>query len=159
MEKLDKADKEILQLLQENCRLSAREIAKKTGSLTTTVYAKIRRMEQIGVIKGYHAEINGEKVDRGIKAIVLVSFEYHKGIGKTLSQRSIAKHIASFEEVQDVYLISGDWDIVLKVVGKSVDGIGQFVMDKLRKLEGIDKVTTSMVFATEKESLQIALEK
>ena len=157
MEKLDKADKKILKLIQENCRLSAREIAKKTGSLATTVYAKIRRMEQLGVIKGYHAEVDGKKVNCGVKAMVLVSFKYHGAKEETLSQRSIAKRIALFEEVQDVYLISGDWDIVLKVVGESVDGIGQFVIDKLRKIEGIDKVKTSMVFATEKESLQVVL--
>jgi|TARA_Y100000310_G_C20698845_1_gene827796 DNA-binding Lrp family transcriptional regulator len=155
MEKLDKADKEILQLLQENCRLSAREIAKKTGSLTTTVYAKIRRMEQLGVIKGYHAEIEGKTVDRGVKAIVLVSFDYHSGKGKALSQRDIAKQVASFAEVQDVHIISGDWDLSLKVVAENVDKIGQFVIDKLRKIDGIDKVTSNLVFGTEKESLQI----
>ena len=155
MEKLDKIDIDILKQLQENCRMSAREIAKKTNSLTTTVYAKINRMEKLGVIKGYHAELNGKKVDRGIKAIVLVSFEYHAGKGKTLSQRDIAKQVASFAEVQDIHIVSGDWDLILKIVGKDVEEIGKFVIDKLRKIDGIDKVTSNMAFVTEKESLQI----
>jgi len=158
MERTDKADRKILKLLQENCKWSAREIAKKTESLTTTVYAKIKRMEELGIIKGYHAEINGKKLNCGNKAIVLVSFEYHQQKGKTLSQRDIAKTVASFEEVQDVHIVSGDWDLVLKIIGRDLDEIGQFVIDKLRKIDGIDKVTSNMVFVTEKESLKIKVE-
>lgn len=157
MIKLDQTDRKVLELIQQNCRWSAREIAKKTGSLTTTVYAKIRRMEDLGIIRGYHAEIDGKKIGQGVKAMVLVSFEYHKGGGGTLSQRDIAKRIASFEEVQDVHIVSGDWDMMLKVNGSSVDEIGQFVIDKLRKIEGIDKVTSSMVFVTEKEGLKVQI--
>lgn len=155
MEKLDKADREILMLMQENCRMSASEMAKKTGSLATTIYAKIRRMEELGIITGYHAELDGKKIGQGIKSIVLVSFSYHETSGKTLSQREIAKKIASFEEVQDVHIVSGEWDLVLKVSGESVDEIGKFVIDKLRKIEGIDKVMTSVAFATEKETLKL----
>jgi len=76
-----------------------------------------------------------------------------------LSQRKIAKEIAKFPEVQEVHIITGDWDILIKIKEKDVETIGKFVIDKLRIVEGIEKTLTCMVFETEKETTDIVLEK
>src|SRR3989344_7117423 len=112
---LDKHDIEVLRLLQDNCRLSAREIAKKTGILTTTVYAKIRRMEELGVIKKYNAVLDGKKLGKKETAFLLISFSYRSSGEKILSQREIANKIAAFPETQEVHIITGEWDILVKV--------------------------------------------
>jgi len=68
------------------------------------------------------------------------------------------KNISKFPEVQEVHIISGDWDILIKVKEKDVDAIGKFVVDKLRTVKGIEKTLTCMVFDTLKETTNIPIE-
>jgi len=154
--KLDEKDLAILTLLQKNCRMTAREIAQKIDSPITTVFAKIKRMEQQKIIKEYKAILNSKKLNFGTTAFILVSFSYRNG-ETPLSQRVIAEQIAKFPEVQEVHIISGDWDILIKVKEKDVDTIGKFVIDKLRTVKGIEKTLTCMVFDTTKETTEMTL--
>lgn len=155
---LDEKDIKILNILQLNCRLSAKEIAQEIGSPTTTVYAKIKRMEKLGVIKGYNALINPKAIGKGAAAFILASFAYSNSKLETLlSQREVAKEISSFPEVQEVHIISGDWDLLIKVRAEDVDAIGRFVIDKLRTVKGIEKTLTCMVFDSTKETTNIEI--
>ncbi|MEM3823925.1 MAG: Lrp/AsnC family transcriptional regulator [Candidatus Bathyarchaeia archaeon] len=156
--KLDEKDLAILALLQENCRMTAREIAQKIGSPITTVFAKIKRMEQLEIIKEYRAILNHKKLDFGVTAFILASFSYRTDKEEApLSQRAIAEQISKFPEVQEVHIISGDWDILIKVKEKDVDAIGKFVVDKLRAVKGIEKTLTCMVFDTLKETTVVPM--
>jgi DNA-binding Lrp family transcriptional regulator len=153
---LDEKDLAILTLLQKNCRMTAREIARKIDSPITTVFAKMRRMEQQKVIKEYKAILDSKKLNLGTTAFILASFSYRNG-ETPLSQRVIAEQIARFPEVQDVHIISGDWDILIKIKEENVDAIGNFVIDKLRTVKGIEKTLTCMVFDTQKETTELTL--
>ena len=153
---LDEKDLAILTLLQKNCRMTAREIARKINSPITTVFAKMRRMEQQEVIKEYKAILDSKKLNLGTTAFILASFSYRNG-ETPLSQRVIAEQIAKFPEVQDVHIISGDWDILIKIKEESVDAVGNFVIDKLRTVKGIEKTLTCMVFDTQKETTELTL--
>jgi DNA-binding Lrp family transcriptional regulator len=153
---LDEKDLAILTLLQKNCRMTAREIARKINSPITTVFAKMRRMEQQEVIKEYRAILDSKKLNFGTTAFILASFSYRNG-ETPLSQRVIAEQIAKFPEVQDVHIISGDWDILIKIKEESVDAVGNFVIDKLRTVKGIEKTLTCMVFDTQKETTELTL--
>ena len=156
--KLDEKDIEILKMLQENCKISSREIARKIGSLIPTVYAKIKRMEDLGIIKNYKAVLDSKKLDKKTTGLIFVSFGYRvPGVEEPLDQREIARKIAKFPEVQEIHIITGDWDMLIKVKAKDVDEIGRFVVDKLRKLQGIEKTLSCMVYDTPKESLDINL--
>lgn len=153
---LDEKDLAILTLLQKNCRMTAREIARKINSPITTVFAKMRRMEHLEVIKEYKAILDSKKLNFGTTAFILASFSYRNG-ETPLSQRVIAEQIAKFPEVQDVHIISGDWDILIKIKEESVDAVGNFVVDKLRTVKGIEKTLTCMVFDTQKETTELTL--
>jgi DNA-binding Lrp family transcriptional regulator len=155
--RLDEKDLGILDLLQKNCRMTAREIAQTIESPVTTVFAKMKRMEEMGIIKDYKAVLNAQKLNRGTTAFILASFSYRSKEGASLSQRKIAKEIAMFPEVQGVHIITGDWDILIKIKEKDVESIGRFVIDKLRFVKGIEKTLTCMVFETEKETTDIVL--
>lgn len=154
---LDKKDLEILRILQDDCRITARAISNKTSIPITTVFSKVKRLERLGVVKGYHAVLNSAKLNAGTTAFVLGSFAYRDESGKLLSQRDVAKQIAKFPEVQEVHIISGDWDILIKVKERDVESIGKFVVDRLRLVRGIEKTLTCLVFESEKESTAIAL--
>jgi DNA-binding Lrp family transcriptional regulator len=154
--KLDQKDAAILTLIQRDCKLTAREIATRVDSPITTVFAKTKRMEELGIIKGYKAILDSTKLDRGATAFILASVSYEtKNDGTQVSQRSMAKEIARFPEVQEVHIITGDWDLLLKVKGKDVDAVGKFVIDRLRMVRGIEKTLTCMVFETCKETTEI----
>lgn len=157
MRLLDKGDIQILRIIQENCRFTAREISDRTGIPVTTVFAKIKRMERIGIIKQYRAILDSAKLEAGTTAFVLGSFAYRAGDGEILSQKEVAKQIAKFPEVQEVHIISGDWDILMKVKAKDVESVGRFVVDKLRLVKGIEKTLTCLVFESQKETTSIAL--
>jgi DNA-binding Lrp family transcriptional regulator len=153
---LDPGDMKVLRIIQDNCRLTAREISDRTGLPVTTVFAKIKRIERLGLIKGYYAVLNSRELGVSTTAFVLASFAY-KGEERAVSQRKVAKEIASFPEVQEVHIISGEWDILIKVKAKDIDAVGRYVVDKLRLVKGIEKTLTCLVFESEKESAAIPL--
>src|SRR3990170_4873484 len=156
--KLDEKDLGILKLIQENSKLTAKQIAKKTGTPLTTVFAKTKRMEELGVIKEYRAIVAPEKLSAGTAAFILASVSYRtKADDVPISQRVVAEEIAKFPEVQEVHIITGDWDLLVKLRAESVDSIGKFVVDKLRLISGLEKTLTCMVFETVKETTSVAL--
>ncbi|UCH32241.1 MAG: Lrp/AsnC family transcriptional regulator [Candidatus Bathyarchaeota archaeon] len=156
MNQLDEKDTKILKLLQKNSKITAKQISKNIGSPITTVYSKIKRMEELGIIKEYTAILDSRKLDRGTTAFILVTFAYRPG-GKEspLSQRNVAKQIAMFPEVQEVHIITGGWDILIKVRTDHVDTLGKLVMDKLRTVEGVENTLSCIVYETVKESTDI----
>ncbi|XHH10119.1 MAG: Lrp/AsnC family transcriptional regulator [Candidatus Bathyarchaeia archaeon] len=154
--KLDDKDIAILLLIQENSKLTANQIAKKTGTPITTVFAKIKRMEEIGIIKQYRAILAPEKLNLGTAAFILAAVSYgNKEDGTPITQRDVAEEIARLADVQEVHIITGDWDLLVKVRAENVDAIGKFVVDKLRRINGLQKTLTCMVFETVKETTSL----
>jgi len=156
MAKLDADDRGVLRMIQANCRLTAREISAQTHLPVTTVFAKIKRLERLGLVKGYHAVLNSKELGAGTTAFILAAFAY-QAEERLASQHKVAKEIASFPEVQEVHIISGEWDILIKVKATDVESIGKYVVDKLRLVKGIEKTLTCLVFETEKESTAIPI--
>jgi len=156
--KLDEKDSAILMLIQENCKLTAKQIAKKVNAPITTVFAKTKRMEELGIIKEYRAIVAPEKLSAGTTAFILASVSYRaKADDVPISQRVVAEEIARFPEVQEVHIITGDWDLLVKLRAENVDAIGKFVVDKLRLIKGLEKTLTCMVFETVKETTEVAV--
>jgi len=156
--KLDEKDIKILNLIQENCKLTAREIAKRINSPITTVFARIKRLEKQGIIKGYKAILNAEKLGKGTTAFILVSFTYQPSkMDYQLTQREVAKEIARLPEVQEVHIVTGNWDLLLKVRVRDVEELGKFIVDRLRLVRGVEKTLTCVVLSTEKETTEINL--
>ena len=158
LSKLDEKDSAILMLIQENSKLTAKQIAKKVNAPITTVFAKTKRMEELGIIKEYRAIVAPEKLSAGTAAFILASVSYRaKADDMPISQRVVAEEIARFPEVQEVHIITGDWDLLVKLRAENVDAIGKFVVDKLRLIKGLEKTLTCMVFETVKETTEVAV--
>ena len=154
--KLDEKDAAILKLIQANSKLTAKQISKRINAPITTVFAKTKRMEDLGIIKEYRAIVAPEKLNAGTVAFILASVSYRTTVnGAPLSQRTVAQEIAKFPEVQEVQIITGDWDLLVKLRAENVDTIGKFVVDKLRLIQGLEKTLTCMVFETVKETTEV----
>ena len=114
-------------------------------------------MEEAGIIKQYRAILSPQKLNLGTAAFILacVSYTTIKADGTPVSQRDVAEEIARFPEVQEVHIITGDWDLLVKLRAENVDAVGKFVVDKLRRIRGLEKTLTCMVFETVKESTSL----
>jgi Lrp/AsnC family leucine-responsive transcriptional regulator len=156
---LDEKDREILKMLMEDAKAPAKDISAKIDSPITTVYSRIKRLEDAGVIKGYKPILDAAKLGRPTTAFIFVSFMYRPpGADKDLDQREVAKRVGKFPEVQEVHITTGDWDFLIKVKESDVNAVGRFVVDKLRMVPGISKTLTVMVFDSVKESVDVPLE-
>jgi DNA-binding Lrp family transcriptional regulator len=156
--KLDEKDSAILMLIQKDSKLTAKQISKKINVPITTVFAKTKRMEELGIIKEYRAIVSPETLSAGTAAFILASVSYRaKSDDVPISQRVVAEEIARFPEVQEVHIITGDWDLLVKLRAENVDAVGKFVVDKLRLIKGLEKTLTCMVFETAKETTEVAV--
>jgi DNA-binding Lrp family transcriptional regulator len=158
MLKLDEKDQAILTLIQQDSKLTAKQLAKKTGTPLTTVFAKIKRMEDQGIIQNYRAIVAADKLGAGTSAFIFAAVSYRSKTDNTpVSQRTVAEEIAKFPEVQEVHIVTGDWDLLIKLRAANVEAVGKFVVDKLRLISGLEKTLTCMVFTTVKETTAVAL--
>ena len=155
---VDEKDLEILRLLQEDAKIPAKEISRRIGSPITTVYSRIKKLEDSGIIAGYRPIIDAGALGKPTTAFIFASITYRTpGNSNPLDQRSIARQVARFPEVQEVHIITGDWDLLIKVKERDVASVGGFVVDKLRTVRGIEKTLTCMVFDAVKETQDFPL--
>ena len=123
---LDKKDMAILKLLQENARITVKEISDKIHLSTTPVHERIKRMEESGVIKQYVTLVDQNKVDLNLMVICYVSLKEHS---KTAGVKFI-KMVNELQEVIECYSISGEFDFMLKVVCKDMNAYYDFHVNK-----------------------------
>ncbi|MCS7129229.1 MAG: Lrp/AsnC family transcriptional regulator [Candidatus Caldarchaeum sp.] len=144
---LDEKDIKIIEELMENAEQSITELAAKLRIPRTTVQERVKRLKQQGVIKKYTIQVNYAKLGKPATAFILISFEQG-----AMSQKKLAQEIAKLPEVVEAHLITGEWDILVKVRTDSMQSIGSLVVDKLRAMEGVGKTMTCVSFTAVKES-------
>ena len=144
---MDEKDSAILEELMKDSRKTTKAIARELDIPRATVHDRIVKMEQKGVIKRYTAVPDYVQQGLGVSAFILVQFEPEKGI----SQRETAEDISSLPGIFEVHMISGEYDMLLKVRGASMEEIGKLVIDRLREVKGVARTLTCAVFTTVKE--------
>jgi len=144
---LDEKDLKILKALELDSSRSVREIAEELGLPRTTVQERISRLKRLGVIKRFTIKVDKSKLGKGATAFILVSFMP----GPQISQKMLAHQISMLPDVEEVHLISGEWDILVKVRGFSMKEIGELVIERIRTMDGVARTLTCTVFYTAKE--------
>jgi Lrp/AsnC family transcriptional regulator, leucine-responsive regulatory protein len=147
----DKKDLAILKLLQENARITIKEISAKVHLSTTPVHERIKRMEESGVIKQYATLVNHTKVKKGLMVICYVSLKQHS---RNAGDRFI-KTIRELNEVIECYNISGEFDFMLKVVCEDMNAYYDFHVNKLSQIENMGHVQSVFVMGIIKETHQL----
>ena len=145
---LDETDLQILRFLQENSRLTTKELAQKIHLSVTPTYERQRRLERLGYIKGYVAVLDANKMERGFMVFCSVSM---KQINKQIAN-DFRDTVAGWQEVTECYNISGDGDYLLKVCVSSMQKYQQSILDKLGSFPYISKVSSCFVMDTLKLS-------
>ena len=148
---LDKKDLAILSLLQENARITVKEISEKIHLSTTPVHERIKRMEAEGVIKQYVTIVDHIKVKKGLMVICYVSIKEHSKNAGT----KFIKSINAMNEVIECYSISGEFDFMLKIAVESMDAYYNFHVNKLSLTENIGHVQSVFVMGVIKDTVKL----
>jgi DNA-binding Lrp family transcriptional regulator len=145
---LDEKDRAILRMLQTNAKMTVREIAAGVHLSTTPVHERIKRMEDEGVILQYAVVVNHARIKKGLMAICYISLKEHN----KRSGAKFIKTIQDFPEVIEFYIISGEFDFMLKVVTETMDDYYDFHVNKLGQVESIGKVQSAFVMGIIKQT-------
>ena len=145
---LDVKDMAILKLLQQNARMSVKEISESVQLSTTPVHERIKRLEASGVIKQYATLIDGAKIKKGLMVICYVSLNQHSKKSGT----QFIKLINELPEVVECYSISGEFDFMLKIVAEDMNSYYNFHVNKLSQAENIGQVQSVFIMGVVKQT-------
>jgi Lrp/AsnC family leucine-responsive transcriptional regulator len=151
---LDQTDKKILNLLQENGRITNAQLAKEVGLSPPPMLERVRKLEKNGIIKKYVALVDPKKLDRGTIAFVAVSLRFHR-------QDAIQEFVTEIQKIPEVlecHHITGEEDYLLKVVIKDIAEYERFLLEKLTRFSGISKIKTFFILSTLKQETKIPIE-
>ena len=141
----DEKDLEILKLLKDNSRLTSRQISKKTRIPITTIHNRIKKLEENGIIKNFTLNLDYKKLGQPILAYILININYTLPTGGKISQEDIAKKIRVLSNVEEVNMVTGGMDMMLKSRFANIEELYDFIITKLRTIDGIDKTQTLIV--------------
>lgn len=152
--KLDRTDRRILAVLQQDGRMSHLALAEQVGLSPTPCTRRVRALESAGVIQGYAALVDPRRVGQSIQAIVQIKLEQHtdeiaERFRRTLQERP---------EVMACYAMAGDMDFLLHVVVRDIEALSDFTLRRLLRIPGVRDVRSSIVLETVKRSFKVPVD-
>ncbi len=146
---MEKLEKKIVDLLQADARYTPAKLAVLLGEDEKTVANTIAKLEKDGIIVKYAAIVNTEKTgEDSVDALIEIKVNPQPRSGYD----AIAEQIIKFDEVKNVYLMSGAFDLVVTIEAKTIREVSMFVSDKLSVIEGIKGASTHFILKKYKES-------
>ena len=154
MENIDKTDLKILSIIQENAKITHKEIAEKLHLSRTPIFDRIRKLERRGIIQKYITILNRKKINKSLIVLCSVSLKEH-GI---VPVSEFQKTINNYNQVMECYHIAGNYDFFLKVVVNNVEEYQTFVLKKLSQIKNIANVQSAFVLGELKYNLSYELD-
>ena len=138
----------LLKLLSKNARLKDDELAVMTGTDEKDVHKNIAEMEKEGLIRGYKAVIDWERIDNShVSALIELKVTPKAGLGF----EEVAMKVSKYPEVESVYLMSGGYDLSVTVRGKTFQEVAMFVAKELSTIDSVISTTTHFILRRYKE--------
>ena len=150
---LDKTDINILKALQENARITNKELAAKVHLSPSPVYERLKRLENEGYIEKYTAVLNAEKLNLGF--IVFCSVKLQK-LNTDIAGNFVEK-IRQIPEVTECYNISGEYDYLLKIHAPDMKYYNQFILNVLGRIESLGSIQSSFVMNPVKQNYGLCI--
>jgi Lrp/AsnC family leucine-responsive transcriptional regulator len=145
---MDALDRKILSVLQANARASLQEVGQAVGLSSSPCWERIRKMEAAGVIEGYTVRLNAQAL--GLNETVLVQLTLDSHTDNTLEK--FGEVLATIPEVIEAYLVSGEYDYLLRVAVKDTRDYERLLRERLYKIKGIRHSKSSFVLRTLKKA-------
>jgi Lrp/AsnC family leucine-responsive transcriptional regulator len=146
---MDEKDLQILAILQDDGRTSNAEIARRLGMAPSAVLERIRKLEQRGAIRGYHARLDPETLGAGLLAYVFVQVDDRQ------EEEATGIRLARLPQVQEVHHIAGEDCYLVKLRCASTGELGRLLQQDLGEFGSIRRTRTTIVLGTIKEELNV----
>ena len=147
---IDAVDKAILNILQQEGRISNADIARQINLAPSAVLERIRKLEERNVIRGYAADVDPKALEYGLSAIIAVrTSECGEGVGELLSE---------VPEVQEVYEVAGDDCFYIKVVTRDAESLGLFLREKIKAIPNVINTRTTVILKTFKQGTRVPID-
>lgn len=139
---MQKIDKEIVRLLQEDSRLTPKKIAAAVAVTEEEAKKRISELEKKGIIVRYKAIVNDEEFDENaVEAFIEVKVDLQRGRG----YEKLAREIVAYNEVKNLYLVSGGYDLAVIVRGDSMRAVSRFVAEKICTCDTVISTSTHFI--------------
>lgn len=143
MNELDPTDLAILNMLQNNSRLSHKQIGDQLHKSATPIHNRIRRLQNDGYIKRYATILNNKKIDRGLVGFIQVTLKEHSFEALTAFKQAVVK----LDEVMECYHMNGHFDFLLRIAIRDMDEYNEVLMTKLSKLPDVGNMQSHFVMS------------
>ncbi|WBX76230.1 Lrp/AsnC family transcriptional regulator [Tenacibaculum ovolyticum] len=143
--KLDQKDIRILTLLQNNARLSNKELAVELDIAPSTCHERLKKLTNEGYFKAFNADLNLKKLGATIEMLVAVRLKRHE----REIVNSFIKKVKTIKGIIRFYHLAGDTDFMIHVAVKDSDSLRSFIMDELAGFHNIDHIESSMIYHSE----------
>ncbi len=154
MANLDQIDRRLLAELQDQGRITNVELANRVGLTAPPCLRRVRGLEDSGVIRGYHAELDASKLGFAITVFALVSLKSQA----EESLRQFEDHMKGLPEVRECHMLNGEIDFILKIVSRDLQSFQEFLTSKLTPAPNVASVKTSLTIRTAKQLPGVPLE-
>lgn len=147
MAKLDRVDRKILDTLQREGRITNVELSERAGITAPPCLRRLRALEDQGIIRGYHADVDPAKLGFGLMAFVTVGLHNQS----EASLKAFEAAIAEESLVRECHLVNGEADFLLKIVAHDLAEYQQFLTGRITPMDNVDSVRTSLTIRTSKD--------
>lgn len=145
--KFDEIDLQILRELQNDGRMTNVELARRVGLTAPPCLRRVRGLEEAGVIRSYHADLDPAKLGYGITVFAMVSLRSQAED----DLRAFEDYVGALEEVRECYMLNGEIDFILKVVARDLQSFQNFLTTRLTAAPNVSSVKTSLTIRTAKQ--------
>ena len=150
---MDEFDKKILDFLQKNAKLTAKEMSSKLALSQTPIYERIKKLEKMGIIKDYVALLDGEVINKGFVVFMNITIKEQNNT----SRKKFIDSLSKIKEVSELYNTSGSYDFLAKVRFANVKEYREFLVNQITVLENISDIASQIVLEEIKYSTCIQL--
>ena len=146
--KLDAIDRKILEILQNNSNITNAQLAQEIGLSPAPTLERVKKLENGGVLKSYHAVVDYASVGLGVSTFVMVSL---KGHNKENIEKFM-KAIRKIDEVIECHHVTGQADFILKIVSTDIPAYQNLMLEKVSNIEVVDSMQSMVILSTFKDS-------
>jgi len=154
MATLDSIDRRLLAELQAEGRVTNVDLAKRVGLTAPPCLRRVRALEEAGVIRGYHADLDASRLGFTITVFAMVSLKSQA----EEDLRAFENHIKALPEVRECHMLNGEIDFILKIVSKDLQSFQEFLTSKLTPAPNVASVKTSLTIRTAKNEPGVPLD-
>ncbi len=154
MANLDSIDRRLLAELQDDGRMTNVDLAAKVGLTAPPCLRRVRALENDGIIKGYHADLDPGRLGFAITVFALVSLKSQA----EEALRQFEDHMKALPEVRECHMLNGEIDFILKIVSRDLQSFQEFLTSKLTPAPNVGSVKTSLTIRTAKHLPGVPLE-